>query len=584
MNLYKELWAHISSRRRLQFMALIMLMVASSLLEVFSIGAVVPFLGVLTDPEKYLLDPRLTRFLEFFAIVDTNSLIYFFAIFFVFLAIVAGTFKLALLWFSSRVSFMTGAELSYSMYRRTLFQSYQTHLARNSSQIINSIVVQGNEMIYGAVLPAINLASSLILLVIFVCALLFVNIFLTLIVLISFVCLYAIVIVLFRKKLLIESQRVDKSSAALVKCLQEGLGGIRDVLLDGSQELHCQIYRQTDLSLRLAQGSRTFMGQSPRYAMEILGMLGIACAAYLVSLRPGGLAAAIPLLGALALGAQKLLPVIQQIYLSWASMRGSRSAVMNGILLLKQPIKDPSHPARIIQPVCFFNSISIKDLWFQYQKEEPWVIKGANLEIQKGERVGFIGKTGSGKSTFLDILMGLLSPSRGEIQIDGILLNQYNIHSWQGNIAHVPQHIFLTDASVAENIAFGVPLNDIDYERVRFSAEQAQLVDVIDSLPQKYRTRIGERGVRLSGGQRQRIGIARALYKKASLIIFDEATSALDGATEKAIMDTVDQLSGGITILIIAHRLSTLKGCSKVFELSHHCVREVEITSDGNLI
>jgi len=584
MNLYKELWAHISSRRRLQFMALIMLMVASSLLEVFSIGAVVPFLGVLTDPERYLLDPRLIKILEFFTIVDADDLVYFFAVFFGFLAILAGTIKLALLWFSSRVSFMTGAELSYSMYRRTLFQSYQTHLARNSSQIINSIVVQGNEMIYGAVLPAINLVSSLILLAIFVCALLFVNISLTLIVLASFIFLYAIVIGLFKKKLLVESQRVDISSAALVKSLQESLGGIRDVLLDGSQELHCQIYRQTDLSLRLAQGSRTFMGQSPRYAMEILGMLGIACAAYLVSLRPGGLAAAIPLLGALALGAQKLLPLIQQIYISWASMRGSRSAVINGILLLKQPIDEASFLSRITHPIDFSNCIFIKDLWFRYQKEEPWVIKNANIEIKKGERVGFIGKTGSGKSTFLDILMGLLPPSRGEIQIDSVLLNQNNIQSWQGNIAHVPQHIFLTDASVAENIAFGVPFSDIDYERVRYSAEQAQLADVIDALPQKYRTRIGERGVRLSGGQRQRIGIARALYKKASLIIFDEATSALDGQTEKAIMDTIDQLSGGITILIIAHRLSTLRGCSKVFELSHHSVREVEIKSGENFI
>jgi ATP-binding cassette subfamily B protein len=565
-------------------MALIMLMVASSLLEVFSIGAVVPFLGVLTDPERYLLDPRLIKILEFFTIVDADDLVYFFAVFFGFLAILAGTIKLALLWFSSRVSFMTGAELSYSMYRRTLFQSYQTHLARNSSQIINSIVVQGNEMIYGAVLPAINLVSSLILLAIFVCALLFVNISLTLIVLASFIFLYAIVIGLFKKKLLVESQRVDISSAALVKSLQESLGGIRDVLLDGSQELHCQIYRQTDLSLRLAQGSRTFMGQSPRYAMEILGMLGIACAAYLVSLRPGGLAAAIPLLGALALGAQKLLPLIQQIYISWASMRGSRSAVINGILLLKQPIDEASFLSRITHPIDFSNCIFIKDLWFRYQKEEPWVIKNANIEIKKGERVGFIGKTGSGKSTFLDILMGLLPPSRGEIQIDSVLLNQNNIQSWQGNIAHVPQHIFLTDASVAENIAFGVPFSDIDYERVRYSAEQAQLADVIDALPQKYRTRIGERGVRLSGGQRQRIGIARALYKKASLIIFDEATSALDGQTEKAIMDTIDQLSGGITILIIAHRLSTLRGCSKVFELSHHSVREVEIKSGENFI
>jgi ATP-binding cassette subfamily B protein len=219
-------------------------------------------------------------------------------------------------------------------------------------------------------------------------------------------------------------------------------------------------------------------------------------------------------------------------------------------------------------PIPFKKDIRLTQLSFRYQSESPFVLNGLNLTIPKGSRVGFIGTTGSGKSTLLDIIMSLLEPSAGTLQIDGQVLNSHNQRGWQAHIAHVPQAIFLADSTIEENIAFGVPKAQIDPARVRQAAQQAQIANAIESWPQDYQTLVGERGILLSGGQRQRIGIARALYKQADIIIFDEATNALDGETEQAVMQAIEGLSQDITLLIIAHRLTTLRNCTHVVELA----------------
>jgi ATP-binding cassette subfamily B protein len=212
----------------------------------------------------------------------------------------------------------------------------------------------------------------------------------------------------------------------------------------------------------------------------------------------------------------------------------------------------------------FKNEISFQNISFRYSDNMPWVLDKLSFTVPKGSRVGFIGKTGSGKSTCLDLLMGLLEPTAGQILVDGYPLSQKTIRAWQGNIAHVPQAIYLADISLAENIAFGTPRDKIDIERVRSAARKAHIADFIESLPQGYQGLVGERGIRLSGGQRQRIGIARALYKTARIIIFDEATSALDNETEQVVMQTIESLSADLTVFIIAHRLTTLKNWKEV--------------------
>ncbi len=573
----KRLWKQIPRGRRGQFYFLILLMVFTSLAEVFSIGAVVPFLGILTAPEKYAVDPNVLRILEAFSINESGHLVLIFTMLFGFAAVIAAGCRLLLLWAINRISFMTGADLSFRMYQKTLYQPYEVHLARNSGDIISALVLQANELIFGAIMPVINIVSSFILLSIVLVILLYIDPITTFCSLGVASGIYLILVYLVKKRLSIEGEKISRESSNLVKSIQEGLGGVRDILIDSSQEIYAKIYQRADLVLRIAQSNRAFIGQSPKYLMELLGMMVISISAYYLSLKPGGLSPAVPFLGALALGAQRLLPVLQQMYVSWSTIQGSLASVNGGIALLEQSINLANQLNK--EDISFKNKIVMKNLWFKYkQADSNWVLEHVNAEIVKGDRVGIIGKTGSGKSTLLDLLLGLLVPSKGEILIDGMLLTDSNRHSWQKHIAHVPQVIFLADSTIAENIAFGVPEAEIDYEKVALVAHRSQLDEVIEGLPNKYRTKIGERGGRLSGGQRQRIGIARALYKNADIIIFDEATSALDNQTELAVMETINALGNDVTIIMTAHRHGTLKDCSKIFELNEKQLNQVKTT------
>jgi ABC-type multidrug transport system fused ATPase/permease subunit len=346
--------------------------------------------------------------------------------------------------------------------------------------------------------------------------------------------------------------------------MQEGLGGIRDVLLDHSRPVFVETYERAEAGFRDARVRNALLAGGPRFAVEAIGMVLIAIVAVTLVQGPGGLASAVPVLGALALGAQKLLPLIQQVYNGWASTMANRKVLMDVVALLDRPV--PSMvSAKTALP--FEAAIELDHVYYAYPGGRATALHGVGLTIRKGARVGIAGKTGSGKSTLIDIVIGLLEPNEGEIRVDGVKLTPANRPEWQRNIAHVPQAIFLADASVAENIAFGVRKDEIDRERVRRAAEQAELAEVVEALPEGYDTRVGERGIQLSGGQRQRVGIARALYKQASVLVFDEATSALDTETESAVMAAIERLDRDLTILIIAHRLSTLESCDTVVRL-----------------
>jgi ATP-binding cassette subfamily B protein len=308
--------------------------------------------------------------------------------------------------------------------------------------------------------------------------------------------------------------------------------------------------------------------------MEALGMLLIALLAYALMNQPEGINKAIPILGALAFGAQRLLPILQQAYGAWTSINGGKASLQDTLELLDQSLPNFANQ-QATQAIPFQRNIRLKDVCFRYSLIIPYVFKDVNLTISKGSRVGFVGATGAGKSTLLDIIMGMLEPTDGSLEVDGLEVNQTNHRAWQTSIAHVPQAIFLADSTIEENIAFGIPKGQIDYQRVRKAAQQAQISGFIENLPKKYQTFVGERGVRLSGGQRQRIGIARALYKQVSVIIFDEATSALDNETESAVMQTIQNLSLDITLLIIAHRVTTLKNCTEIIELHDSGIKRV---------
>jgi len=564
--LIRRLWYHLDRRRRLHFWLLLVLMILSSFAEVLSIGAVLPFLAALSEPNRIFKHPTAQPFIEILGLNSAEQILLPLTIVFCLAAFMAGTMRISLLWVSIRVSFAAGSDLSNKAYHRTLYQPYEIHISRNSSEMINGIWLKISEVIFFILTPVLTLISASVMVTAIVMALLAIIPGIALATFGGFGLIYVFILKVTRNRLKIESQCIARESTNVIKALQEGLCGIRDVLIDGSQESFCNSYRNINHLLRRAQGNNLLISQSPRYGMEVLGMILIATIAYMLSRQPGGISGVIPVLAALALGLQRLLPALQQAYGSWSTIQGAQSSLQDTLGLLDQPLPDyvKKSPGT---PLPFQKQISLKQISFQYKPESPWVLKNFDLTIPKGSRVGFIGSTGCGKSTLLDIIMGLLQPTHGTIEIDSQPITTINQNAWQAHIAHVPQTVYLTDNSIEENIAFGVPKDQIDAGRVRQAAQQAQIADIIESWPCKYQTFVGERGVQLSGGQLQRIGIARALYKQADVLIFDEATSALDTETEQDVMNAIESLSGDYTILIIAHRLNTLKNCTDIVKL-----------------
>jgi ATP-binding cassette subfamily B protein len=560
------LWRHLTTRRQKQFSLLLILMIIASLAEVISIGAVLPFLGILTAPEHVYQHSLMQPIIQILALTEPKQLILPLTILFIIAALLAGVIRLTLLYTMTRLSYATGADLSINIYRRTLYQEYEVHVSRNSSEVINGIITKTNMVIGGVISPTLILVSSIILFGGIMGALFAINPMIALSASIGFGMLYWIVIRYTKAHLNDNSKTIANQSTQMVKSLQEGLGGIRDVLIDGTQEFYCKVYRNADLPLRRASGNNVFIGGSPKFAMEAIGMTLIAGLAYLMTQQEGGMVSAIPVLGALALGAQRLLPALQQAYHSYSTIKGSKSSFEDVLNLLDQPL--PEYAGQPIpEAIPFTKEIKVNNLNFRYGEDLPWVLKNVNFSLKKGSRVGFVGVTGSGKSTLLDIIMGLLPLTESGLIIDNQVINNQNRRAWQAHIAHVPQNIYLSDSTIEENIAFGIPKEQINHQQVEKAAKQAQISELIDQWKDGYQTFVGERGVRLSGGQRQRIGIARALYKKANVLIFDEATSALDNETEQEVMKAIDDLGGEITILIIAHRLTTLKGCDQIIKL-----------------
>ena len=579
VKLFFRIYQHIDSRRKVQFGLLLILMIIASFAEVVSLGAVIPFLSVLTSPESLLESNTIQAFILKFDIKNPRDLLLPITIFFSIAVILSGIMRFVLLWFQTRLCYSVGADFSYSIYRKTLFQKYSIHISRNSSDVISGISNKANSIIYAALLPLLSTISSILMLVMMLSVLLYISAKVTIITVLGFVLIYSFIIKFANKKLAYYSSLSSTKSNQVVKAIQEGLGGIRDVLIDGTQNAFCQIYKNADFPLRRAQANVVIIGGSPRFGIESLGIVLVAILAYSLSSRDGGIGTAIPTLGAFALAAQRMLPILQQAYSNWTIIKSSEAYLSDTLDLLDQPLPEYANDEKII-PINFKSKIVFQDISFKYLDKYPFVLKNINLEVMKGEVIGFVGTTGSGKSTLLDILMGLITPTKGKMLIDNLVLDECNFRSWQVKIAHVPQTIFLSDSSIAENIAFGVPLEKIDFEKIKIVCDKAHISDIIETWEDNYLTMVGERGVRLSGGQRQRIGIARALYKNAEVIVFDEATSALDNLTELEVMQSINNLSQELTIIIVAHRITTLKNCNRIIELKNGEISKISKYSD----
>lgn len=570
--LLHQLWQHLCLRRRIQLGLVFLLMIIAALAEVVSIGAVLPFIGALTAPERVYAYPLAQPLVNALGLLEAQQLMLPLTVLFCVAALVTGGVRLLLLWVQTRLSYAIGADFSIQVYRRTLFQPYEVHTARNSSEVITGVVIKVNSIVNGIAVPALTILSSLLILLAILAALMAIQPMVAFVSFAVFGGVYVLITFAVKSRLARASECISRESNQVTKALQEGLGGIRDVLIDGTQSAYCNVYRDADQLMRRSMAHVQIISISPRFVIEALGMVLIAGLAYSLARASEGIAVMLPVLGALAIGAQRLLPVAQQIYSSLAHMRAGKDYLADVLDLLDQPL--PTHAdTPLPAPLPFDHAITFDGVGFRYAPEAPWVLKDLNLTIRKGSRVGFIGSTGSGKSTLLDIVMGLLYPIEGTLAIDGTVITPENYRAWQAQIAHVPQSIFLADTTIAENIAFGVPRDKIDFLRVRQAARKAQLAETIEAMDKHYNTLVGERGIRLSGGQRQRIGIARALYRQAKVIVFDEATSALDNETERAVMEAIDSLDQDLTVLMVAHRLTTLKNCTHIVDLADGTIR-----------
>ena len=567
MQNFKKLWLVSSSRRKKQTIVLIILMILTSFLEVLSVGSVLPFIGALTNPEELFQQDFIQSFKSFLNLTSANQMALPLSILFIGITLLAAILRISQLYISSHLAQAMAADLSIEIYKRTLYQSYSTHISRNSSEVINGIITKTSIVCEGVISPILVLSGSIFLLIGLILMFFVIDISIAMTLLIFVGSTYLIIMYVTRRQLEKNSRTIAVQSTQMLKSLNEGLGGIREVLLNQAQKFYCKIYRDSDIPVRKAYANSDFIGGSPKYAIEAIGMILVAILAYSMTSQSTHPIGAIPILAAFALGAQRLLPALQQAYVAYTTIKRSSNSFDDVIRLLDQPLPLNINSESNLGEILFEQSIEFKEVSFKYSENSPFIFENISLKINKGDRVGIIGPTGSGKSTLLDILMGLLLPSKGSIAVDGKAIDYKNRKLWQSIISHVPQSVFLFDSTIAENIAFGVLAEDIDHQRVINVAKKAQLSKLVSSWPKKYETITGENGINLSGGQIQRIGIARALYKESKVLVFDEATSALDNETEKNVIESIEKSHNKTTILMIAHRLTTLENCNKIIEL-----------------
>jgi ABC-type multidrug transport system fused ATPase/permease subunit len=574
LTLFKRVWNHLTKLRKKQLLFLSIIMVITAFAEVISISSIIPFLGILTSPEIILKNKYAQPILSLFGISNIAQLLPFVTLFFIIAIIFSNGMKFILLWYKTRIGYAIGSDFSVAIYLRTLYQPYNVHISRNSSEIVSTITLKARALVNGTIIPIMTILSSILIIISILITLLMIQPIVAISTFLSFGLVYFLIAAYTKKRLKLYSENISKSQVNVQKALTEGLGGIRDILINGTQQFYIDLYKNSDLTLRKSQSNIEIISGTPRYLLEGLGMILIALLAFSFTKNTNDLSRTIPVLGSMALGSQQLLPILQQAFSSLTAFRGNKASLIDSLNLLDQSYSSANISDRK-NIIPFNDKICLININFKYDNSKLYILKNINLEIPRGSTVGFIGSTGSGKSTLLDVIMGLLKPSNGLIKIDNININEINNQNWQLNLSHVPQTIYLSDASIAENIAIGVTRNEIDYNLVEICAIKAQLHETIAQWENKYTTRVGERGIMLSGGQRQRIGIARALYKKSKVLIFDEATSALDNTTESDVMDAIHSLDKDLTILIVAHRLTTLSKCNMIVHLENGSIKEV---------
>jgi len=559
--------ALVPPRRKRQFCVLLGLMFLNALAELASIGAVVPLLALLADPEGMARFPWALNVLGALGASSEGERLVAATLVFIAFVSLAGAFRLQLAWLTQDFVYSVGHDISVEVQRRILSQPYAFHVQTNSSTLLAG-VEKTEQLTYTLLLPLMQALIAAFLSLFIIIALVYIHPLVAGVTALTFFSMYALISKLTRRRLQANSNAVADAWDTRLQTVQESLGGIRDVIIDGSRDAHLGAFARASRRLKNALSSNAFIASAPRSVIETAGMVVIALIALFAARQPAGFTAAVPILGAVALGAQRLLPLLQQIYAASSTFTGSSAVLAQVSGLLQLPIRDEGDENGEPEPLQLQTAISLRDVSFTYPSRRRPAVDRVNMEIPAGSSVALVGATGSGKSTLGDLIMGLLEPTSGTISIDGHPLTGRVRRRWQRCIAHVPQAIFLADTTIAQNIGLARNDSGVDLDRVVAAARRAQLHEFVSALPDGYETLVGERGVRLSGGQRQRLGIARALYKEAQVLVLDEATSALDEQTEAAVMDGLYELDReACTMIVIAHRPSTIKRCDLVVKI-----------------
>ena len=567
------LYKWLPARRKIQFFFILTFSILVSATEMVTIGSIVPFVSSVIGADTVLGNSSIIYIEEIFKIEKEEEVIMILGLIFVVLAVITGFFRSLLVYIISRYSNVLLAEIATTIYEKKLNEPYLKFITKSSDHLLG-LISSKLFQIYAIITGILFLLTSTILLISIVAILLFIDLKLTLISMTVFGLLYFIVILGFRKTLLNNSRIISENQTLMVKRMQEGVGSIRDIILDGNQKVYTNLFSKLIFERGFKVAINDMIAQSPRFLLETVGIILISIFLFFSS-KQGGVLSLFPVLSALALGAQKIMPLMNIIYTNYTTTVSNSHQLHEAVISLNDEVTDYQ---RIIdnQKIFFNEKITLKNIFFSYSEFLPTVLKNINFDIIKGSKIGIIGKTGEGKSTLLDIIMGLLEPVSGEIFVDKKLISNENLNTWRKKITHVPQDIFLINGSILENIAFGIEKDEVDMVKIIECAKKSKIFDFIENLPKKFNELVGERGIKLSGGQKQRLGIARALYRKSELIVLDEATNALDLKTEKEIVDSIGELDN-ITIIMVAHRLDTLKICDKVYKIEKKSIKETQI-------
>ena len=569
MQTFKKLLFLLSPKERKSAFFLLIMIMIMALLDMIGVASILPFMAVLSNPSlidsNFILN-NMFQISALFGVENNQQFLFFLGILVFFILIISLSFKAFITYLQLRFIQMREYSIGKRLVEGFLNQSYSWFLNHHSSDLGKTILSEVNLVVGGGIRPMIELIAQSIIVILLITLLIIVDPKLTMIVGLSLSTVYILTFFFTRKYLNQIGKERLKNNQSRFMTVSEAFGASKEVKVGGLEETYIKIFSYSSKGFALNQASSQIVSQLPRFVLEAIAFGGILLILLYSMRQSGGFNESIPVISLYAYAGYRLMPALQLIYSCFAQLTYLGPALDK----LYEDIQNLKHfKKNQDQGVLSLNKkINLKNIHYNYPNTSRSALKDINLIIPAKSTVGLIGPTGCGKTTTIDIILGLLEAQKGTLEVDGKIITKQNSRSWQRSIGYVPQHIFLSDNTVSANIAFGEDPRSINQKAVEKASKIANLHNfVIDELSNHYQTTIGERGVRLSGGQRQRIGIARALYHNPQVLILDEATSALDNQTEKAVMDAVNNLSKNITIILIAHRLNTVKNCDIIFKL-----------------